>query len=103
MSAAERRPTPTALRASHAAFEEHGSGILPRLPASAIPRLAMGVDGLRHVPLDASSAYLLSLVDGRSTVATIVDVCDGELSESDALARLAELIRYGAIELTTTP
>jgi hypothetical protein len=60
----------------------------------------VGPDGLRHLPLDARTAYLLSLVDGVCSVDMILDICEPEISRPEATDLLAGLLRIGAIELT---
>ena len=63
----------------------------------AVPWLAVSVEGLRLLPLDARAAYLLSLIDGACSVETILDIC--ELDRTEALDLLARLLELGAIEL----
>ncbi len=75
------------------------SAVRPALPLFAIPWLVVAIDGLCVLPLDARSAYLLSLVDGRCSVEEILDICQTEVGREDARAVLAELLWLGAIEL----
>ena len=75
------------------------SGARPPLPLYAVPWLVVALDGLRVLPLDARSAYLLSLVDGRCSVELILDICQAEVGPEDARSALGELLRLGAIEL----
>jgi len=75
------------------------SEIRPLVPLLAVPWLAITLEGLRFLPLDARAAYLLSLVDGHCTVETILDICVPELEREEALGLLARLIQLGAIEL----
>lgn len=75
------------------------SAVRARLPMSAVPCLAVTVEGLRFLPLDARTAYLISLVDGHCTVEAILDICESELRGDEALALLARLLQLGAIEL----
>ncbi len=75
------------------------SEVRPHVPLFAVPVLVITLEGLRLLPLDARGAYLLSLLDGRSTVETILDICRPELERDDALGILANLIQLGAIEL----
>ncbi len=70
-----------------------------RVPLQAIPSLAVTAEGLRFLPLDAKAAYLLSLVDGRNSFATILDVCD--IVREDAFEVLVSLLQAGAIEVPT--
>jgi hypothetical protein len=67
------------------------------VPLDAVPRLAVTAEGLRLLPLDARAAYLLSLVDGRSTVDVVLDVC--EMAREEAIGILVQLLRLGAIAL----
>ena len=69
------------------------------VPLFAVPRLAVTQEGLPFLPLDARTAYLLSLVDGHCTVETILDICVPQLGRDEALAILANLLHLGAIDL----
>lgn len=73
------------------------STVRPLLPLFAIPSLAVTAQGLRGLPLDSRTAYLLSLVDGQCSVETIIDIC--EMNREEALDLLARLLQLGAIEL----
>ena len=68
-------------------------------PLFAVPWLAMPVEELRSLPLDARTAYVISLVDGQCTVETILDLCEVEVAREQALDALAHLLELGAIEL----
>jgi hypothetical protein len=70
----------------------------PLVPLARIPWLAVTAEGLRFLPLDAEAAYLLSLVDGRTTFEAILDICD--MGRHVALLVLMHLLRVGAIELS---
>jgi hypothetical protein len=95
-----RRLTPPDLDAvGDDELEGPASAVRPHLPLFAVPWLAVTVEELRSLPLDAKAAYLLSIVDGRSTVETILDICESELPRDDVLAILARLLQLGAIEL----
>jgi len=76
------------------------SEVRPIVSLSAVPRLAVTAEGLRSLPIDATTAYLLSLVDGQSTVQAILDVCEPELRRDDALGLFAWLLQLRAIELS---
>jgi hypothetical protein len=52
---------------------------------------------LCELPLDHRAGYVVSLIDGRSTVEMIVDIA--MLPEGEALMILGDLRRLGAIEL----
>jgi hypothetical protein len=71
----------------------------PVIPLFSVPWLAVTVEGLRFLPLDARAAYVLSLVDGHHNVETMLDVCAQQLTRDDALDVLAHLLQLGAIEL----
>jgi hypothetical protein len=75
------------------------SEVRPLVPLFAIPWLAVTVEGLHVLPLDARSAYLLSLTDGECSVEMILDICAHELERESALAVFARLLQLGAIEL----
>ena len=75
------------------------SEVRPHLPLCAVPWLAVTLEGLRLLPLDARTAYLLSLVDGHCTVEMLLDICGTELERDEALELLAHLFQLGAIEL----
>jgi hypothetical protein len=76
-----------------------GGGARPPVPLFAVPWLALNAEGLRLLPLDARTAYVLSLVDGRCDVETILDLPGRELARDDALDILGYLLELGAIEL----
>lgn len=79
------------------------AAIRPPVPLGATPSLAMTVEGLHFLSLDARTAYVLSLVDGRCDVAMILDLVGRELTRDDALDILAHLLNLGAIELREPP
>jgi hypothetical protein len=80
-----------------AAFIAPIAEIRPRLPLGAVPRLAVTAEGLHLLPLDSRAAYLLSLVDGRCTLHTVLDICD--MAHDEAVSVLTQLLHLGAIEL----
>jgi hypothetical protein len=75
------------------------SEVRPHLPLGAVPRLAITLEGLRLLPLDARAAYLLSIVDGHCTVEMLLDICETALERDEALDTLACLLQLKAIEL----
>ncbi len=101
------QPTPREFRATSSDvdllddFLDEGppSGIRPLVPLFAIPWLVIRLDGLRFLPLDARAGYLVSLIDGRCSVETILDICALEVHREDALEILATLLQLGVIEL----
>jgi hypothetical protein len=85
--------------ASDSDLDGSPSAARPPLPLYAIPWLVVALDGLCVLPLDARSAYLLSLVDGQCSVELILDICQTEVGREEARGALAELLWLGAIEL----
>jgi hypothetical protein len=73
--------------------------VRPVVPLFAVPWLAVTLEGLRFLPLDARAAYLLSLVDGQCNIETILDVCAQKVTREEALGFLAHLLQLGAIDL----
>ena len=99
MSPAHRRTPPDQEAVSDDELEGPASAVRPIVPLFAIPWLAITVEGLHYLPLDARSAYLLSLVDGQCNVEMILDICGPELTREAALEVFAYLMQIGAIEL----
>ena len=62
-----------------------------------VPWLIVTYDELRELPLDHRVGFVVSLIDGRSTVEMIVDIAC--LAEGEALVILHELRALGAIEV----
>lgn len=56
---------------------------------SSIPRLAIRARDLLNLPLDPRVGFLLSRIDGVSTVETIIDLCP--MPEEETLAMLGSL------------
>jgi len=99
VSPAPRRTPPDQQAVSDDDLDGPTSAVRPVVPLFAVPWLAVTLEGLRLLPLDARAAYLLSLVDGRCTVEMILDICAPELERDEALGLLAHLLQVGAIEL----
>ncbi len=76
-----------------------GGGSRPPVPLLAVPWLTLTAEGLRLLPLDARTAFVLSLVDGRCDVEAILDLLGRELGRDEALDILGHLVDLGAIEL----
>ncbi len=76
---------------------ESPSGVLPQVPSDGVPWVVASFDELRELPLDPHAAFLLSLIDGRFTVETIVDMCG--LGAQRALRIFTRLLALGVIEL----
>lgn len=64
---------------------------------SSVPWLMVPISEVRTLPLDPRSAFILSLVDGISTVEMIVDM--SSIPRDDGLRVLIELVALGAVEL----
>jgi len=64
---------------------------------SDIPCLVAGVDHLRAAQLDARSGFLLSLIDGATTVENLLDLSG--MSADNTLALLGDLRQRGIVEL----
>jgi hypothetical protein len=75
----------------------HISELRPPVPLAAVPRLAVTAEGLHLLPLDSRAAYLLSLMDGRCTLDTILDICD--MPRDEAIGILTHLVQLGVVEL----
>ena len=68
----------------------------PLVPAFAVPWLIVTFDELRALPLDHRAGFLVSLIDGRSTVEMIADIAGFDVGE--VVATLTRLVQLGAIE-----
>lgn len=95
----KRHSPPDPKAANEEDLDPPTSAVRPILSLSAVPWLAIDLDGLRCLPLDARSAYLLSLVDGHCSVDVILDICERDLARDEALGIFARLLELGAIEL----
>jgi hypothetical protein len=62
---------------------------------ASVPRVALLRDELAHLELDHRAGFLLSLVDGVSTVDSILDISG--MAEDEAIVTLYELYTRGAI------
>jgi hypothetical protein len=62
-----------------------------------VPRVRLGLDVIRALSLDHRGGFLLSLIDGTMTVATILDLC--AMSHEEALQILSALLERNVIEL----
>jgi hypothetical protein len=63
----------------------------------AVPKLVKDYDGLLALPLDERTAFVLSLVDDRSTVGELARETGWDRAE--ALAAIAHLVSMGALVL----
>jgi hypothetical protein len=65
-------------------------------PAS-VPRPVLPPEDVKKLPLEPRSAFVLSHVDGQSTVDTILDLCG--MPPDEVLEALVDLLSYGAIDI----
>ncbi len=78
--------------------EEERSGEVQRvLPTHAVPWLIVTLDAVRRLPIDPRVGFIVSLIDGRSTVEMIVDMAG--FPRALTLRSLVKLLALGAIEL----
>ncbi len=70
----------------------------PLASNESVPVLAVDFGELRQFSLDPSSGFLISLMDGSTTVETLLDVCG--MPPEEALRRLDHLVRQGVVRLT---
>jgi hypothetical protein len=99
---------PTSDRASHVELRVDGrsyedrdeSATQPEIPPAAnhlarVPRVAMKSRELSLLPLDHREGFLLSMIDGRTSIETILDVC--AMPADEALQLLEGLADRGVI------
>ena len=73
------------------------SEVRRHVPLAAVPWLTFTLDQLRELPLDTRAGYLVSLIDGRSTVEMISVISGMDVDEVTGI--FARLLELGAIEL----
>ena len=80
-------------------IDDLGEGVLgySAVPDQVRPRLLRQRDGLAGAPIDHRDAFVISLIDGRITVANLIDVAG--MPEAELRAILARLSRLGIIGL----
>lgn len=78
-------------------FESTGSDIRPLVPMDSVPWVLLGNDDLTAFPLDSRAGFVLSLIDGRSDVETILDVAG--MDEGEVIDILGRLLRLGVLRL----
>jgi hypothetical protein len=66
-----------------------------------VPRLAVGVHELALLPLDHREGFLVSRVDGKSTIETLLDVC--AMPADEALEILQSLVERGVLLVPPAP
>jgi len=85
-------------RESERQFEaSSGSDVRSLVPLRAVPWLVVTYDQLQTMPLYAKEAFVVSLVDGRTTVEMLLDISG--IPEDETLDILRKLLVLGAIEL----
>lgn len=67
------------------------------IPRDAVPWVIVPFTRLRELALDHRAGFVLSLVDGRTSVEAIVDMAG--MKEQEALAILERLLEDGVLEL----
>jgi hypothetical protein len=91
-------------RASHVEIrvdaEAHGRTTRPQLALAEpyfdrVPRLALRPRDLALLPLDHREGFLLSMVDGVTSIETILDVC--AMPTEEALEILESLVKRGVL------
>lgn len=70
--------------------------VRPRPRALGLPRVVVDPARIRQLPIDPRAAFLLSRIDGQTTIDTLVDITAFELDE--VLTSLARLVQLGAVE-----
>jgi hypothetical protein len=73
------------------------SEVRPMLPRYAMLWLLVTYDDLRAMPLTPREAFVVSLVDGRTSVEMILDL--SAMPEGETLTILTRLLKLGVIEL----
>jgi hypothetical protein len=73
------------------------SEVRRHVPLAAVPWLTFTLDQLRELPLDTRAGYVVSLIDGRSTVEMISVISGMDIDEVTGI--FAKLLELGAIEL----
>jgi hypothetical protein len=68
-----------------------------RLTLDAVPRVAVSPKALRDLPLDHRAGFLVWLIDGMSSVESILDACP--MTREHALAMLGVLAAHGVISV----
>ena len=84
-------------RESMREFAVTSSDVRPLVPLFSVPWLIATYDELRTMPLDARAGFVVSCIDGHSSVEMLLDLCT--LPEDETLDIISELVRLGAIEL----
>ncbi len=68
-----------------------------KVPAFTKPRVTASKDDIASAPIDHRAAFLLSHIDGRTSVRDLVDVSGMERDEVDALLERLELLGIVAV------
>jgi hypothetical protein len=64
---------------------------------SMLPRLTVSVDQLRDLPIDPRTAFLVSLVDGQSSIGMLAHIAG--MPSDDAISIFGMLLQLGAVQL----
>jgi hypothetical protein len=93
--AAPVNPTEAAREKEHELDES--SEVRPVVSRCKVPWLIITLDRLRELPLDTRAGYLVSMIDGRSTIEYIATISGIPVGEVTAI--FAKLLTLGAVEL----
>ena len=102
MTGSDRKsaPDPREVPTLNASEEEERSGEVQRvMPLHAVPWLVVTFDEVKRLPIDPRVGFIVSFIDGRSTVEMIIDMAG--FPRTLTLRILAKLLALGAIELHT--
>jgi hypothetical protein len=67
---------------------------------ASVPRVVLGRDELLTLPLDERFGFILSLMDGQTSIADILDLCS--LGRVEVVEMILALLRQGVIDLRET-
>jgi hypothetical protein len=84
-------------RESERELEATSSDIRRNVPMHAVPWLVMTLEQVMALPLDPRAGFLLSKIDGRSTVEMILDMSG--IREDEVIAILGRMVELRVIEL----
>jgi hypothetical protein len=71
-----------------------------RIAPESVASIIVSYADLRRLPLDHRVGFLLSLIDGRTTVAGLLDLCG--MPTKEVVSILMDLVAQGIIELRST-
>jgi hypothetical protein len=67
---------------------------------ASVPHVVLGRDELLTLPLDERFGFILSLMDGQTSIADILDLCG--LARVEVVEMIVALLRNGVIDLRDT-